>query len=59
MHSTLPPMLYDVEVDKNVWEDANSSAIRYDEADPKTIIGASLNRLIEVLTSVDDYGNSS
>jgi len=41
-----------------MWEDSDSSEkeIRRDASDPKLIIGASLNRLIEVLTSVDDYG---
>jgi len=43
--------------DKNIWEDCEQAEkqIKYDESDPKVIIGASLNKLIAILTSVDDY----
>jgi Fe-S-cluster formation regulator IscX/YfhJ len=60
MHNSggLPEMLCDVEVNKNLWEDTENIAkeIRLDESDGKTITMASLHRLIETLTSVDDYG---
>lgn len=58
MHATLPPMLCDMDEDKNIWEDCEQAEkqIKYDESDPKVIIGASLNKLIAILTSVDDYG---
>ena len=56
------PMLDDAEEeapDTNMWDDppeSQTTGIRYDET--KNIVAASLNRLIEALTSVENYGTS-
>jgi hypothetical protein len=62
-NSDLPAMLVEEEeerVDTNMWDDpveCQTTGIRYDEK--KAIVAASLNRLIECLTSVENYGTSA
>jgi hypothetical protein len=57
-NSDLPAMLVEEErADTNMWDDppeSQTTDIRFDER--KVIVAGSLNRLIESLTSVENYG---
>lgn len=63
LNADIPAMLESAEeeeskMDTNMWEDlpeAQEKEVRY-EGESRTIVAASLNRLIEALTSLENYG---